>query len=67
MPAPESNVPRHQMTYPEERKVSDRYVLSWARDLEADGDIEGGFGQDVEEAKRQLEDAGVATFTKDLP
>lgn len=62
MPAPESNVPRHQTTYPETRKVSDHWLLCKARDAETKGDIEGGFEQDVAEAMRQLEDAGLVQF-----
>ena len=52
------------MLYPEKRHITEEQILSWARDMEADGDIDGGFGNDVEEAIRQLEDAGVLTIKK---
>jgi len=52
------------MLYPYRAPVSDEQLLSWARDLEADGDIEGGFGDDVDEAIRQLEDGGYVTMMR---
>lgn len=52
----------HRVLWPDQGWVSSEQVLSWARDAEADGDIEGGFGTDAEEAKRQLDDAGLITF-----
>jgi len=52
----------HQLLYPEKRWMTDEQVLSWAQDLATDGDIEGDFGDDVWEARFQLEDIGVATF-----
>ena len=58
----ESTTNVHSMIYPERRMVSDHFILKWARDLEADWNISGDFGSDVIEAKRQLEDAGYATF-----
>ena len=54
---------RHQL-YPENCWVDEDIILGWARDLEADGDIEGGFGDDVDEAIRQMEDLGVVTFAR---
>lgn len=52
----------HQLIYPEKRWLTDEQVLLWARDLATDGDLEGDFGDDVWEARFQLEDIGVATF-----
>ena len=60
-------MPRRKQLYPEKRWVAESTILGWARDLEADGDIEGGFGdgpEAVDEAIRQLEDLGVATFAE---
>jgi len=53
---------KFKLLYPEEKLVSDEKILSWARDAEVDGEIEGGFGNDVFEAARQLEDAGFITI-----
>jgi hypothetical protein len=52
-----------QLIYPDTRSVTPEEILDWARDAEAEGFIEGGFGNNVEEAIRQLEDAGYITTT----
>ncbi len=53
----------HSMMYPERRMCTDQEVLGMARDAFENGQIEGGFENDVEEAKRQLADAGLAEFS----
>ena len=55
---------RRRQLYPKKRWVDESTILDWARDLEADGKIVGGFGDDVDEAIRQMEDLGVATFAE---
>jgi hypothetical protein len=50
-----------ELLYPEKRTVSATQILSWARDAEANGKIEGGFEGDVFAAAEQLEDAGLIT------
>lgn len=55
-----------RLIYPENRTVSEERILGWAEDAAANGEIEGGFGTDVQEAVRQLEDAGLITTVRGM-
>ena len=51
----------YRLLYPEKRTVSAKQIFVWAKDAEANGEIEGNFGDDIYEAIAQLEDAGLIT------
>ena len=62
------HVRRYRILYPESRAggsytVAASVILGWARDFEADDEIEGGFGEDVDEAIRQMEDVGAISVS----
>jgi hypothetical protein len=51
----------YRVIWPARYLATSERILEMARDAEADNEIEGGFGDDADEAVRQLSDAGIIT------
>lgn len=55
---------RYEVLYPQEYTITAERILELAKDAEANGEIPGSFGDDPNEAIRQMSDAGLMTFKR---